>query len=181
MATPRRGKGGKFIKGSGGGGRRRRTSVRHDAPTVRIVKAAAPIVRVSAPRIAKASTRHKRRSSSGGGGMFGNLLGRGAAVVGSHQRTALVVGGAALGYAHKEGWLAKVPIIGKAGPVTSFGLLGWGAKEILKMKLPEIVDNAVTCALVLSAFNYTASGGQQILGQGDSSSAYYPGGAVFFD
>jgi hypothetical protein len=131
--------------------------------------------------MAKAPVRHKRRhSSGGGGGGLSNLLGRGGAVVTNNQRTTLAIGAFALGYAHKEGWLAKVPIIGKAGPVTSFGLLGWGAKEILHMKLPDIVENAVTCALVLSAFNYSASGFTQVLGQDSSQAAYYPGGAVFY-
>jgi hypothetical protein len=111
--------------------------------------------------------------------MFGGLLGKAGGVVNQHQRTTLVIGAAILGYAFKEGWLQKIPLIGKAGPITSFGLLGWGAKEILKVNMPPLVDNAVTCALVLSAFNYTAQPGGQLLGEGAAFS--HPGGAVFFD
>ncbi len=104
--------------------------------------------------------------------MFGNFLGG----KGGH-RTAIAVGSLALGYASKEGWLAKLPLIGKAGPITSFGLLGWGAEEFLKWKLPPLVSDAVTAALALSAFNIGFSGGQTIVGD-----AYQmPGGAVFFD
>ena len=110
--------------------------------------------------------------------MFGGLLSKAGGVVNQHQRTTLVIGAAILGYAFKEGWLQKIPLVGKAGPITSFGLLGWGAKEILKVQMPAIVDNAVTCALVLSAFNYTAQPGGQLLGDAAFS---HPGGAVFFD
>jgi len=105
-------------------------------------------------------------------GGVGNFLGgRGG------HRTAIVIGSAALGYAQKEGWLAKLPVVGKAGPITSFGLLGWGAEEFLKMKLPPLVQDMVTSALALSAFNLGFSGGTSIVGE-----AYQmPGGAVFFD
>ena len=80
-----------------------------------------------------------------------------------------------LGYAHKEGWLAKLPLIGKAGPITSTALLGWGAEEVLKFKLPKIAHDAVTAGLVISSFNLGFSGGQTIVGDEYS----YPGGAVF--
>ena len=108
----------------------------------------------------------RRRSSSGGrksggilsGGIGGFLGGRGG------HRTAVVIGSAALGYAQKEGWLAKLPVVGKAGPITSFGLLGWGAEEFLKMKLPPLVGDMITAALALSAFNIGFSGGTTIVG-----------------
>jgi len=119
----------------------------------------------------------RRRASSGGGGkksggMFGNFLGG----KGGH-RTAVAIGSLALGYASKEGWLAKLPIVGKAGPITSFGLLGFAAEEFLHMKLPAIVSDAITAALALSAFNIGFSGGQTVVGDGYQM----PGGAVFFD
>lgn len=89
-----------------------------------------------------------------------------------------MLGSAALGYASKEGWIQKIPLIGRAGPITSFALLGWGAEEILKMKLHPILRDAITCALSISAFNFGLSGGTTIVGQ----DAYaMPGGAVFFD
>lgn len=138
------------------------------------------IIKVSAPRAAPVKHGKRRRASSGGGGGgVGGLFSKAGGIVNRNQRTALGIGSLALGYAHKEGWLAKIPIVGKAGPVTSFALLGWGAEELMKMKLPAIVSNAITAAIVLSAFNYTASGGNQILGNDPSYS--YPGGAVFFD
>lgn len=133
-----------------------------------IVRSPAPIVRVSAPRAPKV----KRRRSSGkgrGGGILGGRVG---------SRTAIVIGSAALGYASKEKWLEKLPVIGKAGPITSFGLLGWAAEEFMHVKLPPLVHDMITSALALSAFNIGFSGGQTLVGD----DAYHaPGGAVFFD
>ena len=100
--------------------------------------------------------------------MFGNFLGgRGG------HRTAIAVGSLALGYASKEGWLAKLPVVGKAGPITSFGLLGWAAEEFFKFKPPAIVSDMITSALALSAFNIGFSHGDTLVGSGN-------GGAVFF-
>lgn len=161
-------------------GKRRVSS---SAPTVRIVQAPAPrkrsaprtvsakpqIIKVSAPRAAPVVKR-RRRSSGGGGGLLAGIGGR----VSSKPRTAIVIGSAALGYAHKEQWLNKLPLIGKAGPITSFALLGWAAEEIFKIKLPSLVHDMVTAGLSISAFNLGASGGQTIVGES------YPGGAVFY-
>jgi len=170
MARKRNAKG-HFVKGGG----------RSEARTVRMRRPAGTtsIIKVSAPRAP--AVRHKRRraSSGGGGGGGGGLLGRAGAVAGRHQRMALGIGALALGWAHKNGHLAKIPIVGKAGPVTSAAILGWALEDIMHMKLPGIVSNAVTAAIVLSAFNYTASGGTQLLG--DEPAMSYPGGAVFFD
>lgn len=160
-------------------GKRRVSS---SAPTVRIVQAPAPRKR-SAPRTAAVKTqviqvrapkaapvKRRRRSSGGGGGLLAGIGGR----VSSKPRTAIVIGSAALGYAHKEQWLNKLPLIGKAGPITSFALLGWAAEEIFKIKLPSLVHDMVTAGLSISAFNLGASGGQTIVGES------YPGGAVFY-
>lgn len=93
------------------------------------------------------------------------------------HRTAIVVGSLALGFASKKGWLQKLPLVGKAGPITSFGIIGWGLEEFAKIKLPPIVQDMVTSSLALSAFNIGFSGGETIVGD-----AYQmPGGAVFFD
>lgn len=167
----RRNKSGQFVKGgSHGHARRAHTTTVPKTRTRTVVTQKIVRVPAAAPRRAV-----KRRASSGGsrsGGMFGNFLGG----KGGH-RTAIAVGSLALGYASKEGWLAKLPLIGKAGPITSFGLLGWGAEEFLKWKLPPLVSDAVTAALALSAFNIGFSGGQTVVGD-----AYQmPGGAVFFD
>jgi hypothetical protein len=168
MAKPKRGKGGKFTASS---------------PTVRIVQAPAPrkrsaprravaakqtIVKVSAP---KAPAR-RRRSSSGGGG----FLSRAGGAIGTRPRVAIMTGALALGYAHKEKWLERIPLIGKAGPVTSFGLLGWAAEEFLHMKLPNIVRDMVTSSLAISAFTFgsTLGAGNVLVGE------EHPGGAVFY-
>jgi hypothetical protein len=168
----KRNKKGQFQKGHGGASRRRSSG-----STKVVVVKSAPVAR-AAPRRRRTVAKTvvvRRRSSSGGRsalGSVGNFLGgRGG------HRTAIVIGSAALGYAQKEGWLAKLPVVGKAGPITSFGLLGWGAEEFLKMKLPPLVQDMVTAALSLSAFNIGFSGGTTIVGD-----AYQmPGGAVFFD
>lgn len=167
----KRNKKGQFVKGGGGGG----GGGRRAASSTKVVVVEPARAARAAPRRTVTKTVVKRRRSSGGRGVLGGvgnfLGGRGG------HRTAIVIGSAALGYAQKEGWLAKLPVVGKAGPITSFGLLGWGAEEFLKMKLPPIVQDMVTSALALSAFNLGFSGGQTIVGD-----AYQmPGGAVFFD
>lgn len=135
-----------------------------------IVRTPAPIVRVSAPR---APTVKRRRSS---GKRSGGIL-SGIASGGRGSRTAIVLGSAALGYASKEKWLEKLPVVGKAGPITSFGLLGWAAEEFLKIKVPPLVHDMITSALALSAFNIGFSGGNTLVGDAYQT----PGGAVFFD
>lgn len=162
----KRNKKGQFQKGGGGRSKARRASTSSNKTIT--VRAAAPVVQ----RVRRAPV--KRRRSSGGSalGSVGNFLGgRGG------HRTAIVVGSLALGFASKKGWLAKLPVVGKAGPITSFGLLGWGAEEFLKIKLPPIVQDMITSSLALSAFNIGFSGGETVVGD-----AYQmPGGAVFFD
>ena len=168
----KRNKKGQFQKGRSGGGS---THKRSSGSTKVVVVKSAP----AAPARRRARTvtrtvvrRSSPRKSGGALGSVGNFLGgRGG------HRTAIVIGSAALGYAQKEGWLAKLPVVGKAGPITSFGLLGWGAEEFLKMKLPPLVQDMVTAALSLSAFNIGFTGGTTIVGDGYQM----PGGAVFFD
>lgn len=160
----KRNKKGRFTKGGG------------SKTTTRIVRvpSSPTTIRVAAPRAVAKRRRSGggKRRSSGGGGVSGFLNSpRGS-------RMALTIGGLALGYASKEKWLEKLPLIGKAGPITSFGLLGFAAEEFGKVRLPNIVHDAVTASLVLSAFNIGFSGGQTIVGE----DAYtLPGGAVFFD
>lgn len=165
----KRKKNGQFTKGKG--------AARRSTGTTKVVRvASAPTtIRVAAPAVKRRKVTRRRSSGRSGGalGSVGNFLGgRGG------HRTAIVIGSAALGYAQKAGWLAKLPVVGKAGPITSFGLLGWGAEEFLKVKLPPIVQDMITSALALSAFNIGFSGGTTIVG----AEAYQmPGGAVFFD
>lgn len=172
----KRNKKGQFQKGHSGGGSTHRRSTGGSTKVVVVEPARA--ARAAPRRRAVAKTVVKRRRSSGGRSRGGALGGVGNFLGGrGGHRTAIVIGSAALGYAQKEGWLAKLPVVGKAGPITSFGLLGWGAEEFLKMKLPPLVQDMITAALSLSAFNLGFSGGQTIVGD-----AYQmPGGAVFFD
>lgn len=161
----KRNKKGQFQKG--GSAPRSKARRASSAKTTSITVRAAPAV----ARVRRAPVK-RRRSHGGALGSVGNFLGgRGG------HRTAIVVGSLALGFASKKGWLAKLPVVGKAGPITSFGLLGWGAEEFLKIKLPPIVQDMITSSLALSAFNIGFSGGETIVGD-----AYQmPGGAVFFD
>lgn len=163
MAKGRK-KNGQFTKGGGRSKARRASTTKATSITVR----AAPAV----ARVRRAPVKRRRSGGSSALGSVGNFLGgRGG------HRTAIVVGSLALGFASKKGWLAKLPVVGKAGPITSFGLLGWGAEEFLKIKLPPIVQDMITSSLALSAFNIGFSGGETIVGD-----AYQmPGGAVFFD
>lgn len=156
---------GQFTKGGGGGsrGKARRAST----STNITVRAAAPV----AKRSSGGGVR-RRRHSGGGGSRIGGLLS-----TSKGSRGALALGALLLGYASKEGWLTKLPLIGKAGPITSAALLGFGAEEFLHVKLPGIVHDAVTAGLVLSAFNIGFSGGSTIVGD----ELHSPGGAVFFD
>jgi hypothetical protein len=160
----KRKKNGQFQKGGRSKARRASTS---STKTI-TVRAAAPVVQ----RVRRAPVRRHKSGGKSALGSVGNFLGgRGG------HRTAIVVGSLALGFASKKGWLAKLPVVGKAGPITSFGLLGWGAEEFLKIKLPPIVQDMITSSLALSAFNIGFSGGETIVGD-----AYQmPGGAVFFD
>ncbi len=171
----KRNKKGQFQKGHSGGGSTHRRSSGGSTKVVvvepRAVARAAPRRRTVTKTVVK-----RRRSSGRRGGILGGGVGNFLGGRGGH-RTAIVIGSAALGYAQKEGWLAKLPVVGKAGPITSFGLLGWGAEEFLHMKLPPIVQDMITSALALSAFNLGFSGGTTIVGDAHQM----PGGAVFFD
>jgi hypothetical protein len=170
----KRNKKGQFQKGHSGGGSTHRRSTGGSTKVVVVEPARA--ARAAPRRRTVTKTVVKRRRSSGSrGGILGGGVGNFLGGRGGH-RTAIVIGSAALGYAQKEGWLAKLPVVGKAGPITSFGLLGWGAEEFLKMKLPPLVQDMITSALALSAFNLGFSGGTTIVGDHQM-----PGGAVFFD
>lgn len=165
---------GQFVKGGRGYSDTART-IRAPAKTTSVIKVEAPRV-PSAPR-RKAVTHRRHR-----GGVGGNVL----SFASKHSRTSILIAAAALGFAHKQGWLAKLPVVGKAGPITSFALIGWGAEELGKLRLPPLVHDMVTNALAISAFNLGLSGGQTIVGDdvvGDELGAAYsmPGGAVFFD
>lgn len=181
----RRNKKGQFVKGGGGGHRR-------SAPRRTRADQAITLVNVPAPkatrrsgtrtRVVKVAAPRRKRSSSGGGASLGGL----SKFIGGGHRAPIMLGAAALGFAHKEQWLQKLPLVGKAGPVTSFGLLGWAAEELLKIKVPGIVHDAITASLTISAFNIGTTvgspGGISLVGEDDGIAGNaYPGGAVFYE
>jgi hypothetical protein len=77
------------------------------SPAVKIIRAAAPIVRVSAPRApAKRRRMSPRRRGSGVGGIVSN------------EAIQMAIGGALYGYAVKSGLVAKlpaIPVLGRTG------------------------------------------------------------------
>ena len=80
--------------------------------TTKIVRAPAPIIRVSSPRAAPVRRRRvARRRGGGGGGMgIGGLV--------SSEAIQMAIGGALYGYAVKSGLVAKlpaIPVLGRTG------------------------------------------------------------------
>lgn len=79
--------------------------------TTKIVRAPAPIIRVSTPRAAPARRRRATRRRGGGGGMgVGGLV--------SNEAVQMAIGGALYGYAVKSGLVAKlpaIPVLGRTG------------------------------------------------------------------
>lgn len=90
--------------------KRRTVSTREN---VKIVRAAAPIIRVSAPRARAAPAKRRRssrRSSVGGSMGVGGLV--------SNEAIQMAIGGALYGYAVKSGLVAKlpaIPVLGRTG------------------------------------------------------------------
>lgn len=106
--------------------KKRRVVSSRDAVTTKIVKAAAPIIKVSAPRApAKRKTTRRRRRRSGGSasaGTMGGLI--------STETVQMAVGGALYGYAVKSGLVAKlpaIPVVGRTG--TAAILLDYWARH----------------------------------------------------
>ena len=105
--------------------KKRRVVSSRETP-VKIVRQAAPIIKVSAPRAPakrKAPTRRRRRSSGfSGGGAVGGLI--------SSEAIQMAVGGALYGYAVKSGVVAKlpaIPVLGRTG--TAAILLDYWARH----------------------------------------------------
>lgn len=102
--------------------RKRRTATR--APQTKIIRAAAPIIRVSAPRApARRRTHRRRKSHSGGGGMgIGSII--------SSDSVQMAIGGALYGFAVKQGLVDKlpaIPVLGRTG--TAAILLDYWARH----------------------------------------------------
>lgn len=106
--------------------KKRRVVSSREAVTTKIVRAPAPIIKVSAPRAPKRSApvrRRRRRSSGGGGGAsIGGII--------SSEAVQMAVGGALYGYAVKSGLVAKlpaIPVLGRTG--TAAILLDYWARH----------------------------------------------------
>lgn len=103
--------------------KKRRVVSSREAVTTKIVKAAAPIIRVSAPRApARKATRRRRRSSGGGNMGVGGII--------SNEAVQMAIGGAIYGYAVKSGIVDKlpaIPVLGRTG--TAAILLDYWARH----------------------------------------------------
>jgi len=91
--------------------KRASTTTRAATKIIRVPSAAAPIIKVSAPRAAVRRRRGRRRSSgrSSGGGIGGII---------SNEAMHAAVGGAVYGFAVKSGIVAKlpeIPLVGRTG------------------------------------------------------------------
>lgn len=129
--------------------RRRRSSTASAARIIRVpqARAAAPIIKVSAPR-APATRKRARRRRSGSRSMLGGLSP-------SSQRIGMAVGGALFGFAVKSGWVQKlpaIPLIGRTG--TAAFLLDFWARR----GGGSIVANCATAAAVLAGYQLGSTG-----------------------
>lgn len=89
--------------------KKRRVVSSRESVTTRIVKAPAPIIRVSAPR-APAKLVRRRRARRSSGPNLGGLI--------SNETIQMAIGGALYGYAVKSGIVAKlpaIPVVGRTG------------------------------------------------------------------
>lgn len=103
--------------------KRRKRAATQRAPATKIIKAAAPIIRVSTPRAAPARRRSSRRSAPRSGGM-------GVGGIVSNESIQMAIGGALYGYAVKQGLVAKlpaIPVLGRTG--TAAILLDYWARH----------------------------------------------------
>jgi hypothetical protein len=109
-------------------------------------RAAAPVIRISAPRsIAGPKKRHHRRSSSSSSDASG----------GKNALFAHAIGGAALGYAEKSGILAKVPQIPMLGAKGSFACIGY---FLGFTKKKGIIRDAIMASAVLAGYEMGKDG-----------------------
>jgi hypothetical protein len=118
---------------------KRRTRSSSAIQVFRAPRPQAPVIRIAAPRMVasgkkrKGKRRHGGSSASSGGGK--DVL------------IKLAIGGAAVGYAEKAGWLAKVPSIPLLGTKGSFAVGGY---MLGFTKKPGLLRDAVLAAAVLA-------------------------------
>lgn len=141
--------------------RKRRTS---SAPrtTTKIIKSAAPIIRVSTPRAAPVRRRRYRRSSGAGGNVAGLV---------SNEAVQMAIGGAMYGYAVKSGLVAKlpaIPVLGRTG--TAAILLDYWARH----GGGTLAHRAARAAAAIAGYQLGAEGkisGEGFVTSGDFSTA----------
>jgi hypothetical protein len=115
--------------------------------TTSIIRAPAPIIRVSAPRAATKKKKHHRRSSAAGGGSIGK------------RATGALVGGWILGYVDKNfPTLPVIPMLGKAGTIA-------GAAYLLATKM-HVKFAADVCLAAASVAGYEMATTGKIIGDG---------------
>jgi hypothetical protein len=126
---------------------KRRARTAHRTSTTSIIRAPAPIIRVSAPR---AVTKHKKkghRRSAASGGSLGK------------RATGALVGGWVLGYIDKNfPTLPVIPMLGKAGTIA-------GASYLLATKM-HVKFAADVCLAAASVAGYEMATTGHILGEG---------------
>jgi hypothetical protein len=134
---------------------RRRRTARQKTRIIRMgaPRAAAPIIKVSAPRAVPARRRRRgghRRRRSGGGSIGGGLI--------SNDAVQMAIGGALYGFAVKSGWIGKlpaIPVVGRTG--TAALLLGYWAKH----GGGEHVRNASRAAAAIAGYQLGSTGAIQ--------------------
>lgn len=128
--------------------KRRRTATK--TITVR-ERAAAPVIRVTAPRAAPIKHRRKRRSHGGGGGHKG--IGGGATGAMSATRSgALALGGFIYGYIEKNvPQFPTLPVVGKSGAIAL-------AAYFLGGKQAGLIADVGNAASVIAGYSFGATG-----------------------
>lgn len=130
--------------------KRRKTATKTKIIRVGSPRAAAPIIKVSAPRAAPQKRVHHRRRRSSMGAIGGGLI--------SNDAVQMAVGGALYGFAVKSGWIAKlpaIPVVGRTG--TAALLLGYWAKH----GGGEHVRNASRAAAAIAGYQLGSTGAIQ--------------------
>lgn len=140
--------------------------------TTKIVRAPAPIIRVSSPRAAPARRRRASPRRSRGGGMgVGGLV--------SNESIQMAIGGALYGYAVKSGLVAKlpaIPVLGRTG--TAAILLDYWARH----GGGQIAHRAARAAAAIAGYQLGAegqiSGDFMTTGEYDASGDFAMGNAA---
>jgi len=117
------------------------------SPSVKIIKAPAPIVRVSAARAPAKRRRNSRRSGGGNSGALGGII--------SSEAVQMAVGGALYGFAVKQGLIAKlpaIPVLGRTG--TAAILLDYWARR----GGGQIVHRAARAAAAIAGYQLGSQG-----------------------